>query len=145
MKTALFVSVFVVLLSVTAFLQSPTYRVEFTPSPEHALIEHGVPVVSSYEVKVFAPGVLPTGTPATVVNIGKPAISGTMVVADVSQPMLALPASSSCVGTAPPPTSCYTAVINTIGPGGRAESAVGAPFPLVPRAPGASGVPAVRR
>lgn len=137
------------ILIVVALVATPTtqapYRAEFTASTTHNLIEFGVPVVSSYELRVFAPGSTSGSAPVATVNVGKPTPNASNLISvDVTSTLLPLPASLQCPAN-PTLANCYSATVASIGPAGRTESAASPPFPLVPSAPGPSGIPSVRR
>ena len=134
-------AVCVLLLSSTAAAQ--TYTAQFNASADHNAIQNQVAVVSSYILSVYAPG--GTNLVATQ-DLGKPVPDSSNVIAvDVAATMIALPASTSCDISAPTISSCYSATVKAVGPGGEGVSPVSPPFTLVPKAPVAPQAPTVRR
>jgi predicted phage tail protein len=113
----------------TTFAQTPIWRVEFSPSPDHAAVDNaGTPLVTKYEFAVT------NGTTVVRQDLGKPTCAPLCTV-DINATIVPLPA-----GT-------YTATVTAIGPGGSNTSAASAPFTLAGpmRAPGAPGAIRVYR
>lgn len=105
-----------------AYAQS-TYRAQFNASPDHARQEHGVAVLTKYEVLVYRqtdPNVI-----IATVDVGKPTpVNDDMIIANVDGPFKLLPAGND-----------YIARVRAVGPGGAVVSPMSDPFPLQPAAP----------
>lgn len=106
--------------------QSPVapWRVVFTASPGHSLVEQQQALLTRYELVVTSEA---GGTP-TVVNLGKPTpdTQGQISV-DINAALIALPVGS------------YVARVQAVGPGGTDLSPISDPFSLTVRSPGAPG------
>ncbi len=110
--------IFMMLLVPT--LASAQYQLQFTTNADHTSIEHGTPVIASYEMVLTPAG----GGAANTLNLGKPTPVSNVVTADVDAFVSKMPAGA------------YTLVVRAIGPGGTTPSAA-VPFSAAPRAPGA--------
>ncbi len=109
-------------------VSNPTV-VEFAPSPDDAVIDHGVAVVASYAVEVYNAGTL-----AKTTNIGKPTpVAGKITYLNLATDLAALP-----IGSA------YTVKVAAVGPGGTGRSTDSDPFGVTVRAPAATAKPVVR-
>lgn len=97
-----------------AFPQTPTWKVEFSPSADHANVDNsGTPLVTTYELAVT------NGTVVVRQDLGKPTPTAAgLCLVDINATIVPLPAGS------------YTATVTARGPGGAATSAASAPFTL---------------
>lgn len=126
-----------------ASAQAPTYTATFTASPDHNVVSQTVPLVTNYELVVFAPGST-TALPA--INLQKPTPDATNTIrVNVTSQLNALPASPNCSATTPTAAQCYTALVRAVGPGGSNASPISDPFSLTVSAPGAAGKPAISK
>lgn len=102
--------------------------VSFPASPDHAVTENGVSLVTRYALDLSS-----TTAPTVVaksVDVGKPnPVAGNIVYSQMATVRATLPAGS------------YTAIAYAEGPGGRTGSVMSDPFSVVPRAAGAAGKP----
>jgi len=122
---ALFVFVFTLLITSSAFAQNPT-AVTFTPSGDHNTQVNGAPLVTRYDA-VFKKA--SDGTVVATKDCGKPALAATI----------------SCnLPTGLPSNTSLTATINTIWSGGAVPSVASDPFVASVTAPAAAGKPTVQ-
>jgi hypothetical protein len=99
---------------------NPT-KAQFVASVDHNVIENTVPIVTSYELRIF----LPNGTnPMKTFGLSKPTPdANNIIVVTITEVLATLP-----IGE-------YTAKVATIGPGGEAISLASNPFQVTVRAP----------
>ena len=116
---ALVISSLLVVLGFVAFaspLAAQTVEnpktVEFDPSPDHAEVVEGTPVVDRYEMDFFVAG---NAQPVRTLSLGKPAPDGDGRIRVNFAALLTQPLS---------PGTIYTALVAAVGPGGRASSPV---------------------
>jgi hypothetical protein len=102
--------------------------VSWPASPDHAVVENGVPLVTRYVLELAT--VAAPGTVVKSVDAGKPTVTGGTAT---FMGMAAVNASLNA--------GDYTAVVVTEGPGGRVPSVRSDPFTVAPRAAGAAGKP----
>lgn len=102
--------------------------VSFPASPDHAVTENGVSLVTRYTLDISS-----TTAPTVVaksVDLGKPTpVAGNIVYSQMATVRATLPSGS------------YTAIAYAEGPGGRTGSVASDPFSVAPRAAGAAGKP----
>lgn len=99
---------------------SAQYTLSFTTNADHNAVEHGSPVVASYEM-VLTPT---AGGASAALNVGKPTPVNNIATVDVNSFVAKMPA-----GT-------YNLVVRAIGPGGTTPSQA-VPFAATVRAPSA--------
>jgi len=94
----LLLSVLLSAASSTAFAQPATYvvnpsRVQFTASADHAvMLPDGTPMVSRYELRVYAQGAT---EPVTTTDLGKPATVAGDITTDITSVLGSLPLSAT--------------------------------------------------
>lgn len=106
--------------------------ITFTASADHNTVENTVPLLTSYEIRLYAQG---QTTSAAVLNIGKPTpdATGTISFSQLKNVYTSAPA-----GT-------YNVKVAAVGPGGASESVLSDPFTVSPRAPSApTGKPIIK-
>lgn len=95
----------------------------FTASPDHNVVENTVPLVSSYELRIFQSG---GTTPVKVTNLNKPTPDASNVISVSVVTVMATLAPGD-----------YFAQVAAKGPGGEGVSTNSNPFQIQARAPGA--------
>jgi hypothetical protein len=123
LMSSLFILVSAISVSAQTLVINPT-TATFTASPDHAVIENTVPLVTNYELRVFLS--TNTTTPVRVVNLNKP-------TPDASN-LISVSVVSTIAALAP---GDYFGRVAAIGPGGEGVSVNSNPFQVKPRAPGA--------
>lgn len=114
------------LLPIAVSAQTPVINpnfAQFTASVDHNTVENTVPLVTSYELRIFQSG---GTTPVKLIDLGKPTPDGTnTIVATITTSMKELPPGD------------YFGRVAAKGPGGENVSASSNPFQIQVRAPAA--------
>lgn len=110
-----------------AFAQG--YQLQFTTNAQHNAIEHGVPVISSYELVLTSTS---AGGATGTQNLGKPTPVNNVVTTNVNEFVSKMPAGN------------YNVVVRAIGPGGTTPSAA-VPFATIISVPSAVTVTGISR